>query len=186
MSITVIKVSSWTDCTGSRRAMVVLRRASPRKARAMWKIGRFSGSLPATAKATADVARDSMESWRVEVYNGSKQPRKPHCASRWVGTRTKFVKNWQIANCSGVCPRPRAGHGSTKVRGASILRPGIMTKSSSGDVEVVEERSSGDFDRLSFNRFRSALRCTAWVWSRKTRSKYWTYPGQVLLELVHW
>lgn len=66
-----------------------------------------------------------------------------------------------MANCSRVCPRPRAGHGFTKVRGASILRSGIMTKSSSEEVEVVEERSSGDVDRLSFNRFSSAFRCTA-------------------------
>lgn len=66
-----------------------------------------------------------------------------------------------MANCSRVCPRPRAGHGSTKVCGANILCSGIMTKSSSDEVEVVEERSSGDVDRLSFNRFRSAFRCTA-------------------------
>ena len=61
--------------------MVVLRRASPRKARPIWYAASCSGSLPATAKAMADVARDSMESWRVEMYNGSKQSRKPHCAS---------------------------------------------------------------------------------------------------------
>lgn len=48
-----------------------------------------------------------------------------------------------------------------KGRGAVILCSGIITGFSSEEVEVVEAESSGDIDRLSFSRFRSALRCTA-------------------------
>lgn len=91
--------------SGSCITAAALRRAFPNATKASRKWSLLHGVPAETARATAEVAADRRESWRVVVYNGSRQARNFLGPSGWMGTRTKRLKKWQSANCSGDCAR---------------------------------------------------------------------------------